>query len=79
MLKATATFSFDRYIAGKFDSYSVRRGVDNNKEPSLTPQETTQDNFERALLENTTTAIPGVAPLGLSGDGFEVPVRSDLA
>ena len=32
VLKATATFSFDRYIAGKFDSYSIRRGVDNNKE-----------------------------------------------
>ena len=31
VLKATATFSFDRYIAGKFDSYSIRRGVDNNK------------------------------------------------
>ena len=33
VLKATATFSFDRYIAGKFDSYSLRRGIDNNKEP----------------------------------------------
>jgi len=33
ILKATATFSFDRYIAGKFDSYSLRRGIDNNKEP----------------------------------------------
>jgi hypothetical protein len=31
VLKATATFSFDRYIAGKFDSYSVNRGTDNNK------------------------------------------------
>ena len=31
VLKATATFSFDRYIAGKFDSYSIRRGFDNNK------------------------------------------------
>ena len=33
VLKATATFSFDRYIAGKFDSYSLRRGTDNNKAP----------------------------------------------
>jgi len=32
ILKATATFSFDRYIAGKFDSYSIHRGTDNNKE-----------------------------------------------
>lgn len=32
VLKATATFSFDRYVAGKFDSYSLRRGIDNNKE-----------------------------------------------
>jgi len=33
VLKATATFSFDRYIVGKFDSYSLHRGRDNNKEP----------------------------------------------
>jgi len=32
ILKATATFSFDRYIAGKFDSYSIHRGTDNNKD-----------------------------------------------
>ena len=32
VLKATATFSFDRYIAGKFDSYSLHRGTDNNKD-----------------------------------------------
>ena len=32
VMKATATFSFDRYIAGKFDSYSIHRGTDNNKE-----------------------------------------------
>ena len=31
VLKATATFSFDRYISGRFDSYSVHRGTDNNK------------------------------------------------
>ncbi len=30
VLKATATFSFDRYIAGKFDSYSVHKGDSNN-------------------------------------------------
>ena len=32
VLKATATFSFDRYLAGKFDSYSISRGTDNNKD-----------------------------------------------
>jgi hypothetical protein len=32
VLKATATFSFDRYLAGKFDSYSVRQGLHNNLE-----------------------------------------------
>ena len=36
VLKASATFSFDRYIAGKFDSYSIHRGTDNNKD-STTP------------------------------------------
>jgi len=32
VLKATATFSFDRYLSGKFDSYSVRQGLHNNLE-----------------------------------------------
>jgi len=32
ILKAVITFSYDRYIAGKFDSYSIHRGTDNNKE-----------------------------------------------
>lgn len=30
VLKATATFSFDRYVSGKVDSYSEYRGVTNN-------------------------------------------------
>ena len=30
VLKATATFSFDRYLMGKFDSLSVARGRSNN-------------------------------------------------
>ena len=38
VLKATATFSFDRYIAGKFDSYSVHRGTDNNKSTGVDPK-----------------------------------------
>ena len=44
ILKATATFSFDRYIAGKFDSYSLRRGIDNNKEPGE-PKEPLSGSF----------------------------------
>jgi len=46
VLKATATFSFDRYIAGKFDSYSIRRGVDNNKE-------TENKNFSSGTRKNS--------------------------
>ena len=38
VLKATATFSFDRYIAGKFDSYSIHRGTDNNKGIGVDPK-----------------------------------------
>ena len=31
VLKATATFSFDRYLMGKFDSFSVASGKENHK------------------------------------------------
>ena len=31
VLKATATFSFDRYLMGKYDSFSVARGREGNK------------------------------------------------
>ena len=32
ILKATVTFNVDRYIAGRADSYSIYRGVDDNKQ-----------------------------------------------
>ena len=32
ILKTTVTFNVDRYVAGRFDSYSLYRGRDNNKQ-----------------------------------------------
>ena len=32
ILKASVRFSYDRYICGRSDSYSVNRGIDGNKE-----------------------------------------------
>jgi hypothetical protein len=44
ILKASARFSFDRYIAGRADSYSAFRGTSNNKKEEGNPsgQDTTQ-------------------------------------
>ena len=36
ILKATCSFYYDRYVCGKFDSYSVHRGTSNNKEGTAT-------------------------------------------
>lgn len=35
LLKATATFNFDRYVAGKISSLSVFTGTDNNKQSNF--------------------------------------------
>ena len=54
VLKATATFSFDRYIAGKFDSYSLRRGTDNNKVPGFD-----LNNLSKAQVARSAETSPG--------------------
>ena len=53
VLKATATFSFDRYLMGKYDSFSVARGRSGNRDPQLVPQDATQAEFEAALNRDT--------------------------
>ena len=52
VLKATATFSFDRYIAGKFDSYSISRGTDNNKDSGSIWEK------NRESIDSETNVIP---------------------
>jgi hypothetical protein len=69
VLKATATFSFDRYLMGKYDSFSVARGRHGNRDPQLAPQDATQAEFEAALERDATTPIPGTTNEGLSGSG----------
>jgi len=59
VLKATATFSFDRYIAGKFDSYSLRRGVDNNKSGLENPEIASSKVNEVGDIEYTLKEYPG--------------------
>ena len=53
VLKATATFSFDRYLMGRYDSFSVARGREGNRLPQLVPQNATQEEFEAALNRDT--------------------------
>ena len=53
VLKATATFSFDRYLMGKYDSFSVARGRAGNRDPQLVPQNADQAEFEAALNRDT--------------------------
>jgi hypothetical protein len=59
ILKATATFSFDRYIAGKFDSYSLRRGTDNNKSGLENPEIASSKVDEAGDIEYTLKEYPG--------------------
>jgi len=47
ILKASATFSYDRYISGKFDSYSVHRGSEGNKKQT-----------ESSPKSESTTLVP---------------------
>ena len=53
VLKATATFSFDRYLMGKYDSFSVARGRSGNRDPQLAPQNADQAQLEAALNRDT--------------------------
>ena len=49
VLRATATFSFDRYLMGKYDSFSVARGREGNRLPQLVPQNATQGQLEASF------------------------------
>ena len=53
VLRATATFSFDRYLMGKYDSFSVARGRSGNRLPELAPQNADQAQLEAALNRDT--------------------------
>ena len=53
VLKATATFSFDRYLMGKYDSFSVARGREGNKTENEKPY-SGLDNF---FQENRQSVI----------------------
>ena len=52
ILKATCSFYYDRYVCGKFDSYSVHRGTSNNKEGTANT-----DSGLPGRLEDPTTPL----------------------
>ena len=52
ILKATCSFYYDRYVCGKFDSYSVHRGTSNNKEGTAN-----NDSGLPGRLEDPTTPL----------------------
>ena len=65
ILKATCSFYYDRYVCGKFDSYSVHRGTSNNKEGTAN----TDSGLPGRLEDNTT-------PLGRATDVAAGPYQS---
>ena len=65
ILKATCSFYYDRYVCGKFDSYSVHRGTSNNKEGTAN-----NDSGLPGRLEDNTT------PLGRGTDAAVGPYQS---
>ena len=67
VLRATATFSFDRYLMGKYDSFSVARGREGNRLPQLAPQNADQAQLEAALERDATTPITRTTREGLAG------------
>ena len=77
VLKATATFSFDRYIAGKFDSYSIHRGTDNNKEDvvdnknKMESETQTLEEMNRGIAQYTQT-------VSIGGNDFDVDPYGNL-
>ena len=66
ILKATCSFYYDRYVCGKFDSYSVHRGTSNNKEGTATE---TANGLPGRLEDNTT-------PLGAAVESAIGPYQS---
>ena len=62
VLKATATFSFDRYLMGKYDSFSVARGREGNKTGNEKPY-SGLDNF---FQENRQSVIDDANKSGSS-------------
>ena len=62
VLKATATFSFDRYLMGKYDSFSVARGREGNKTGNEKPY-SGLDNF---FQENRQSVIDEAKQTGSS-------------
>ncbi len=75
VLKATATFSFDRYLMGKYDSYSVSKGTSGNREPDKIGKDyldanqvlNRQQEFEGELEKASTTEWDGTTRDGLDG------------
>ena len=64
ILKASATFSFDRYIAGKFDSYSIHSGTDNNKiqnNSQVSTSTSTSDDTRYVPISAAASASGGVS------------------
>lgn len=45
ILKASVRFSYDRYIAGKYDSYSIHRGTEGNKDEKKSSPQSSSNNL----------------------------------
>ena len=94
VLKATATFSFDRYLMGKYDSFSVAKGRSGNRQPDKIGKDyldadqvlNRQREFEGELERTSTTEMDGTTREGLDGAGtirennkIEILNRQNLA
>jgi hypothetical protein len=52
ILKTTVTFNVDRYVAGRFDSYSLYRGRDNNKQTNESEDKGVNFEFDSNFNDN---------------------------
>ena len=72
ILKATVTFNVDRYIAGRADSYSIYRGLDDNKQGTennnTVVEDASQSQENLVPVRGSTVGASGVRfiPRGVS-------------
>lgn len=67
ILKATATFSFDRYVSGKVDSYSESRGVTNNVLSNFTGLSLNTSNRSSTSINDSGAAQTGRRLIPING------------
>jgi len=68
ILKASVRFSYDRYICGRSDSYSVHTGSDNNKQSNTPPPQSSSSEAQYVPVSSGANSGSGVVyiPSGMT-------------